>query len=120
MCGIECCIRNSKKIKHRIAVPLRDEALQIIIHSFNRNIPLISNPDFNHYIKEVGKVAGFIQRGIKGGVGTDNFLKKAYLARYNLIIVSTLYKLDSFSKVVASFFAVPFVIPVDDHVGVVN
>jgi len=49
------------KSKHRVVVPLRDDAYSIFINSFKRNIPLISNSEFNHYIKEVGKEAGFIQ-----------------------------------------------------------
>ncbi|MEP7376803.1 MAG: site-specific integrase [Chitinophagaceae bacterium] len=49
------------KTKHWVVVPLRDEANHIFINSFNRNIPVISNADFNYYIKEVGKVAGFLQ-----------------------------------------------------------
>jgi len=49
------------KTKHWVVIPLRDEANHIFNHSFNRNIPLISNPDFNYYIKEVGRVAGFLQ-----------------------------------------------------------
>jgi hypothetical protein len=49
------------KTKHWVVIPLRDEANHIFNDSFNRNIPLISNPDFNYYIKEVGRVAGFLQ-----------------------------------------------------------
>jgi integrase len=45
------------KPKHWVVVPLRDEANQILIESFHRNIPVISNPDFNYYIKEVGRLA---------------------------------------------------------------
>ena len=49
------------KTKHWVVIPLRDEADHIFNYSFNRNIPLISNPDFNCYIKEVGRIAGFLQ-----------------------------------------------------------
>ena len=49
------------KTKHWVVIPLRDEADHIFNYSFNRNIPLISNPDFNFYIKEVGRIAGFLQ-----------------------------------------------------------
>ena len=53
--------KKQQKTKHWVVVPLRDEANHIFINSFNRNIPVISNPDFNYYIKEVGKVANFTQ-----------------------------------------------------------
>lgn len=53
--------KKQQKTKHWVVVPLRDEAYNIFINSFNRNIPVISNPDFNYYIKEVGKAAGFMQ-----------------------------------------------------------
>jgi len=46
------------KTKHWVVVPLRDEANYLFIDNFKRNIPAISNPDFNYYIKEVGRVAG--------------------------------------------------------------
>ena len=49
------------KTKHWVVIPLRDEANYIFNHSFNRNIPIISNPDFNYYIKEVGRIAGILQ-----------------------------------------------------------
>ena len=49
------------KTKHWVVIPLRDEANQIFSESFNRNIPALSNPDFNFYIKEVGKLAEILQ-----------------------------------------------------------
>jgi integrase len=48
------------KTKHWFVVPLRDEANFIFVNNFKRNIPVISNPDFNYYIKEVGRVAGLL------------------------------------------------------------
>lgn len=49
------------KTKHWVVIPLRDEAYYIFVNNFNRNIPTISNPDFNYYIKEVGRIAGIMQ-----------------------------------------------------------
>ena len=49
------------KTKHWVVVPLRNEASQIFINFLNRNIPAISNPEFNLYIKEVGRPAGILQ-----------------------------------------------------------
>lgn len=48
------------KTKHWVVIPLRDEANYIFINNFKRNIPTISNPNFNYYIKEVGRVAGIM------------------------------------------------------------
>ena len=53
--------KKQTKTKHWVVVPLRDEASYIFINNFKRNIPAISNPDFNYYIKEVGRVAGLLQ-----------------------------------------------------------
>jgi hypothetical protein len=53
--------KKQTKTKHWVAIPLRDEAHYILTVSFKSNIPQISNPDFNYYIKEVGKRAGLIQ-----------------------------------------------------------
>jgi integrase len=50
--------KKQEKSDHWVVIPLRDEAYNIFARSFNRSIPEISNPDFNHYIKEVGKLAG--------------------------------------------------------------
>lgn len=49
------------KTRHWVVVPLRDEADHIFHYSFNRNIPHVTNPEFNRYIKEIGKLAGFHQ-----------------------------------------------------------
>ena len=49
------------KTKHWVVIPLRDEANYIFVNNFKRNIPTISNPDFNYYIKEVGRVADIVQ-----------------------------------------------------------
>ena len=53
--------KKQTKTKHWVVMPLRDEAYEIFVHSFNKNIPETSNPDFNKYIKEVGKIAGLNQ-----------------------------------------------------------
>jgi site-specific recombinase XerD len=53
--------KKQAKTKHWVVVPLRDEAYEIFINSFKRNIPDTTNADFNKYIKEIGKMAGLIQ-----------------------------------------------------------
>lgn len=44
-----------------VVVPLRDLAYMILTDIFKKRIPEITNPDFNYYIKEVGKRAGITQ-----------------------------------------------------------
>ena len=53
--------KKQDKSDHWVVIPLRDEAYSIFIREFNRNIPQITNGDFNYYIKEVAKVAGIDQ-----------------------------------------------------------
>jgi hypothetical protein len=47
------------KTKHWVVVPLRDEAYNIFMNNFNRNIPATSNPDSNFYIKKSVGLPGF-------------------------------------------------------------
>ncbi len=49
--------KKQEKTKHWVVVPLRDEAYHIFANCFKRNVPKTSNPNFNQYIKEVGKLA---------------------------------------------------------------
>ena len=53
--------KKQQKSDSWVVIPLRDEAYYIYIHQFNRNIPVITNADFNYYIKEVAKIAGIDQ-----------------------------------------------------------
>jgi len=50
--------KKQNKSDHWVVVPLREDAYSIFTHNFKKQIPVISNPDFNYYIKEVGKKAG--------------------------------------------------------------
>ncbi|GAA0548091.1 site-specific integrase [Chitinophaga japonensis] len=49
------------KSDHWVVIPLRDAAEDILINKFNRHIPVVNNPDFNEYIKEVAKLAGICE-----------------------------------------------------------
>lgn len=49
------------KSDHWVVVPLREEAYTIFTSQFKRKIPIVTNPDFNYYIKEVGKKAGIAE-----------------------------------------------------------
>lgn len=53
--------KKQKKSDHWVVVPLRDDAYSIFIHRFKRTIPIVSNANFNYYIKEVGKLAGITE-----------------------------------------------------------
>jgi hypothetical protein len=50
--------KKQEKSDHWVVVPLREKASIIFVQNFQRRIPRITNPDFNYYIKEVGKFAG--------------------------------------------------------------
>jgi len=41
-----------------VVVPLRKEAKEILIDRYNMQMPQVSNPNLNYYIKEVVKLAG--------------------------------------------------------------
>lgn len=53
--------KKQEKSERWVVIPLRDEAYNIYINRFKRHIPLITNADFNYYIKEVVKIAGIVQ-----------------------------------------------------------
>jgi integrase len=50
--------KKQEKSDHWVVIPLREIAYRIFVFSFNKQIPEITNSDFNYYIKEVGKHAG--------------------------------------------------------------
>src|SRR5205085_2194448 len=49
--------KKQEKSDHWVVIPLRDAAYEIFVHNFKRQLPRITNPDFNYYIKEVGRHA---------------------------------------------------------------
>jgi len=53
--------KKQEKSDHWVVIPLRDEARHIFTSKFNKHVPLITNADFNYYIKEVGKLSGLTQ-----------------------------------------------------------
>jgi Phage integrase SAM-like domain/Phage integrase family/Arm DNA-binding domain len=53
--------KKQEKSDHWVVIPLREEAQYIFTMKFNGHVPLITNADFNYYIKEVGKLAGINQ-----------------------------------------------------------
>lgn len=53
--------KKQSKSDHWVVIPLRDAAEDILIHRFGKHIPIVNNPDFNQYIKEVAKLAEICQ-----------------------------------------------------------
>ncbi len=49
---------NQTKTLSTVVVPLRKDAKSILIDKYNMQMPQVSNPNFNLYIKEVVKLAG--------------------------------------------------------------
>ena len=49
---------NQTKTLSTVVVPLRCDAKKILIDKYNMQMPQVSNPNFNYYIKEVVRLAG--------------------------------------------------------------
>ena len=52
---------NQMKTLSTVVVPLRNDARKILIEKYNMQMPQVSNPNFNHYIKEVVQLAGIVE-----------------------------------------------------------
>ena len=61
MCVTDMLYKKQGKTKHWVVVPLRSEASEIFDRSFTSNVPKTSNPEFNNYIKEIGRLAELCQ-----------------------------------------------------------
>lgn len=53
--------KKQKKTGDPVAIPLQEEALEILEQIFSSNMPVSSNPEFNKNIKIIGKLAGINQ-----------------------------------------------------------
>jgi hypothetical protein len=53
--------KKQEKSDHWVVIPLKEQAYDIFMKQFKKEIPIVTNPDFNYYIKEVGKLAGITQ-----------------------------------------------------------
>ncbi|QJB38776.1 phage integrase SAM-like domain-containing protein [Chitinophaga oryzae] len=53
--------KKQEKSDHWVVVPLRDAAEEILLKRFNRQIPAVSNPEFNRHIKEAAQLAGICE-----------------------------------------------------------
>ncbi len=53
---------NQTKTLSTVVVPLRRDAKKILIEKYNMQMPQVSNPNFNYYIKEVVRLAGIDEK----------------------------------------------------------
>ncbi|RAJ78962.1 site-specific recombinase XerD [Chitinophaga dinghuensis] len=53
--------KKQEKSDQWVVVPLRDAAADILYNRFNRQIPTVTNPEFNRHIKEVAQLAGICE-----------------------------------------------------------
>jgi hypothetical protein len=53
---------NQTKTLSTIVVPLRSDVKAILIDKYNMQMPQVSNPNFNEYIKDVCKLAGITEQ----------------------------------------------------------
>ncbi|RFS21846.1 hypothetical protein DVR12_14415 [Chitinophaga silvatica] len=53
--------KKQEKSDQWVVVPLRDAAADILYNRFNRQIPAVTNPEFNRNIKEVAQLAGICE-----------------------------------------------------------
>lgn len=53
--------KKQEKSDHWIVVPLRGAAEEILLKRFNRQIPVVSNPEFNRHFKVIAQLAGICE-----------------------------------------------------------
>ncbi len=54
--------KKQEKSEHWVVIPLKEAAFNILMSKFQAKVPKVTNPDFNYYIKEVGKLAGICEQ----------------------------------------------------------
>jgi hypothetical protein len=79
---------NQTKTLSTVVVPLRSDAKKILIDKYNMQMPQVSNPNFNLYIKEVVKLAG-IDEMIKITHKRGNKITEETRPKYNWIMSHT-------------------------------
>ncbi|HTM98487.1 MAG TPA: site-specific integrase [Pedobacter sp.] len=79
---------NQTKTLSTVIVPLRNDAKKILIEKYNMQMPQVSNPNFNHYIKEVVRLAG-IDEMIKITHKQGNKIIEETRPKYNWIMSHT-------------------------------
>ena len=76
---------NQTKTLSTVVVPLRNDAKKILIEKYKMQMPLVSNPNFNYYIKEVVRLAG-INEMIKITHKRGNKIIEETKPKYNWIM----------------------------------
>lgn len=79
---------NQAKTLSTVVVPLRSDAKKILIEKYNMQMPQVSNPNFNYYIKEVVRLAG-IDEMIKITHKRGNKIIEETRPKYNWIMSHT-------------------------------
>ncbi len=79
---------NQTKTLSTVVVPLRSDAKKILIEKYKMQMPQVSNPNFNFYIKEVVKLAG-IDEMIKITHKRGNKITEETRPKYNWIMSHT-------------------------------
>jgi len=79
---------NQTKTLSTVVVPLRNDARKILIEKYSMQMPQVSNPNFNHYIKEVVRLAG-IDEMIKITHKQGNKIIEVTKPKYNWIMSHT-------------------------------
>lgn len=79
---------NQAKTLSTVVVPLRSDAKKILIDKYNMQMPQVSNPNFNYYIKEVVRLAG-IDELVKITHKRGNKIIEETRPKYNWIMSHT-------------------------------
>jgi hypothetical protein len=79
---------NQTKTLSTVIVPLRKDARKILIDKYSMQMPQVSNPNFNYYIKEVARLAG-IDEMIKITHKRGNKITEESRPKYNWIMSHT-------------------------------
>src|SRR5665213_2280890 len=79
---------NQTKTLSTVVVPLRNDARKILIEKYSMQMPQVSNSNFNHYIKEVVRLAG-INEIIKITHKQGNQIIEETRPKYNWIMSHT-------------------------------
>lgn len=58
---LDMLYKKQEKSDHWVVIPLREEAKKLFIEQFRKELPKVSNPEFNRHIKTIGKLAGLDQ-----------------------------------------------------------
>lgn len=58
---LDMLYKKQEKSDHWVVIPLREEAKKLFIEQFRKELPKLTNPEFNRHIKTVGKLAGLNQ-----------------------------------------------------------